>query len=153
MPDKSSVNCSKNNLTRAAGVLAGGTFAKARTATVCRKPIHVPARIAHSARKIRFRLPLDWPWQSAWERLFTIVHAPPPNKPRKPSASRHEGRVRLDGLYPARFLVEETSGSSKNPWEGRFRRFRVRQRYRTSKWCSSCWVHKRFGKMTISRQP
>ncbi|MBB2997649.1 IS1380 family transposase [Paeniglutamicibacter cryotolerans] len=65
------------NLTRATGILAGGTFAKARSATVRRKLIQVPARIARSARKTKLRLPLDWPWETEWERLFTSVHAPP----------------------------------------------------------------------------
>lgn len=65
------------NLTRTAGILAEGTFGKARTGTIRRKLIHVPARIASSARKIRLRLPESWPWQTAWEQLFTSVHAPP----------------------------------------------------------------------------
>uniref|UniRef100_UPI001BAA9862 IS1380 family transposase n=1 Tax=Pseudarthrobacter albicanus TaxID=2823873 RepID=UPI001BAA9862 len=65
------------NLTRAAGILAAGPFGKARTGTVRRKLIHVPARIASSARQVRLHLPESWPWQTAWEELFTTVHAPP----------------------------------------------------------------------------
>ncbi|KRE60514.1 hypothetical protein ASG92_21400 [Arthrobacter sp. Soil736] len=65
------------NLTRAAGLLAAGPFGKARTGTIRRKLIHVPARIASSARKIGLHLPEAWPWQTAWEQLFTAVHAPP----------------------------------------------------------------------------
>ncbi|MET3812639.1 hypothetical protein ABIB14_003775 [Arthrobacter sp. UYEF3] len=65
------------NLTRTAGILAAGPFGKARTGTVRRKLINVPARIATSARKIRLHLPEAWPWQTAWEELFTTVHAPP----------------------------------------------------------------------------
>jgi hypothetical protein len=65
------------NLTRAAGILAAGPFGKARTGTVRRKLIHVPARIATSARRIRLHLPEAWPWQTAWEELFATVHAPP----------------------------------------------------------------------------
>ncbi len=65
------------NLTRAAGLLAAGTFGKARTGTIRRKLIHVPARIATSARRIRLHLPESWPWQTGWEKLFTSVHAPP----------------------------------------------------------------------------
>lgn len=65
------------NLTRTAGILAEGSFAKARTSTIRRKLINVPARIASSARKVRLRLPTDWPWQQAWERLHTSVNAPP----------------------------------------------------------------------------
>ena len=65
------------NLTRAAGRLAAGPFGKARTGTIRRKLIHVPARIASSARRIRLHLPEAWPWKPAWEELFTSVHAPP----------------------------------------------------------------------------
>ncbi|MFQ4150052.1 IS1380 family transposase [Arthrobacter sp. LAPM80] len=66
-----------HNLTRAAGVLAGGAFAKARTGTIRAKLIIVPARIASSARKIRLHLPESWPWQTAWENLHTATHSPP----------------------------------------------------------------------------
>ncbi len=65
------------NLTCPAGILAEGGFVKARTATIRRKLIHVPARIASSARKIRLHLPQSWPWQDAWETLFISAHAPP----------------------------------------------------------------------------
>lgn len=65
------------NLTRAAGILAGGAFAKARTGTVRRKLIHVPARLASSARQIRLRLPECWPWQAEWEQFFACVRSPP----------------------------------------------------------------------------
>ena len=65
------------NLSRAAGVLAGGRFAKARTDTIRTRLVNVPARIATSARKIRLRLPENWPWQEAWEQLFTTIHDPP----------------------------------------------------------------------------
>ena len=65
------------NLARAAGILASGPFARARTGTIRRKLVNLPARIATSARKIRLRLPANWPWQTAWEQLFTAAHAPP----------------------------------------------------------------------------
>lgn len=65
------------NLARAAGILAGSAFARARTGTIRRKLVSVPARIASSARKIRIRLPESWPSQAAWEKLFVTAHAPP----------------------------------------------------------------------------
>lgn len=65
------------NLTRAAGVIASGTFAKARTATIRAKLVNIPARIASSARRICLHLPEAWPWQKAWEKLFAAVHSPP----------------------------------------------------------------------------
>ncbi|SKF62627.1 TnpC protein [Mycobacteroides abscessus subsp. abscessus] len=62
------------NLTRAAATAAGKALAKARTATVRRKLISVPARIASSARKLRLHLPANWPWETAWTALFNHIH-------------------------------------------------------------------------------
>ena len=61
------------NLTRALGVLAGGTLVKATTATIRTRIINLPARIARSARRLRLRLPRDWTWQPHWQRLWTAV--------------------------------------------------------------------------------
>jgi hypothetical protein len=68
------------NLTRAAGVIAdrAGRLARATTATIRRTLIHVPARLARSARRITLHLPHAWPWETAFARLFTATHAPPP---------------------------------------------------------------------------
>jgi len=65
------------NLTRAAGTLADGSMAKATTATIRRKLVHVPARIASSARRLTLHLPTAWPWENAWTTLFTGLCAPP----------------------------------------------------------------------------
>jgi hypothetical protein len=66
------------NLTRAAGTLTGTTLAKATTATIRRKIVHLPARVASSARKLSLHLPTGWPWEDAWTKLFTGLCAPPP---------------------------------------------------------------------------
>ena len=68
------------NLTRAAGLIAdhAGRLARATTATIRRTLISVPARLARSARRITLHLPEAWPWQIAFNRLFTATHAPPP---------------------------------------------------------------------------
>jgi len=63
-----------HNLTRALGVLAGGPHAKARTGTLRRKLIAVAARISRTARTITLHLPEHWPWQHAWQQLFTNTH-------------------------------------------------------------------------------
>ena len=47
-------------------------------ALIRRTLIHVPARIASRARRLHLRLPTHWPWQKAWERLYTAVHTPQP---------------------------------------------------------------------------
>jgi hypothetical protein len=67
------------NLTRAAATLTGTTMAKATTATIRRKLVHVPARVATSARRLTLHLPRAWPWEDAWTTLFTGLCAPPPS--------------------------------------------------------------------------
>lgn len=62
------------NLTRAAGVIASTTHARARTATIRTQLIQVPARIANHARRWRLHLPTHWPWRTAWENLFERAH-------------------------------------------------------------------------------
>ena len=58
------------NLTRAAATLAGPALAKARSGTIRRTLISVPARIASSARRLTLHLPRNWPWETAWNALF-----------------------------------------------------------------------------------
>jgi hypothetical protein len=65
------------NLTRAAATITGPGLAKATTATIRRKLIAVPARVASSARRVTLHLPTLWPWESAWTDLFTRVCGPP----------------------------------------------------------------------------
>ena len=65
------------NLTRAAGTLASPDLARATTATLRRKLVHLPCRIATSARRLTLHLPRDWPWQTAWTQLITRVSDPP----------------------------------------------------------------------------
>ncbi|MDP9821168.1 hypothetical protein J2S59_003890 [Nocardioides massiliensis] len=67
------------NLTRAAASLTDRELAKATTATLRRKLIIVPARVATSARRITLHLPHAWPWESAWTALFDRVNDPPPS--------------------------------------------------------------------------
>ena len=66
------------NLTRAAATITGPGLAKATTATIRRKLIAVPARVASSARRVTLHLPTAWPWETAWTELFTRVCGPPP---------------------------------------------------------------------------
>ena len=68
------------NLTRAAATLAaltGSDLVRATTATVRRKLIQIPCRIATRARRLILHLPRDWPWQTAWKRLNDRVADPP----------------------------------------------------------------------------
>lgn len=66
------------NLTRAAASLTDPQIAKATTATIRRKLITVPARVATSARRLTLHLPQAWPWETAWTVLFDRVSDPPP---------------------------------------------------------------------------
>jgi hypothetical protein len=63
-----------HNLLRAAGCLASVFHTKARTATLRRHLINIPARITRSARHITLRLPANWPWQHSYQGLFTATH-------------------------------------------------------------------------------
>jgi hypothetical protein len=65
------------NLTRTAASLTEPQIAKATTATIRRKLITVPARVAASARRITLHLPYAWPWEPAWIALFDRVSDPP----------------------------------------------------------------------------
>ncbi len=65
------------NLTRAAGCLASTVHARATTATLRAQLIHVPARLARSARRLVLHLPYRWPWQHAFQQLFTATTGPP----------------------------------------------------------------------------
>ena len=65
------------NLTRAAARLTERDLAKATTATIRRKLIAVPARIATSARRATLHLPHAGPWETAWTQLFDRVSDPP----------------------------------------------------------------------------
>ena len=62
-----------HTLTRALGVLAGGRFTRAETATVRARIVTVPARLARSGRRLRLHLPRRWRWQLHWQRLWTAV--------------------------------------------------------------------------------
>jgi DDE family transposase len=65
-----------HNLLRAAGALTSVFHAKARTGTLRRQLITVPARVTRTARRITLRLPANWPWQAAYQGLFTATHRP-----------------------------------------------------------------------------
>lgn len=69
------------NLSRAVGSIAGGDLGKARSATIRRKLITIPARISTSARKITLHLPASWPWETRWSAAFTTACGPPQHAP------------------------------------------------------------------------
>ncbi|WP_447925372.1 IS1380 family transposase [Georgenia muralis] len=64
------------NIARAAAVAAD--MATARWATLRRKIINVPARIASTGRRLILHLPTRWPWAEHWTALHTAATGPPP---------------------------------------------------------------------------
>jgi Transposase DDE domain group 1 len=68
-----------HNLLHAAGTIAGEGYAVARGATLRRRIVTVPARLARPARTPILHLPSRWPWAPAWQRLWQAVtnHSPP----------------------------------------------------------------------------
>ncbi len=66
-----------HNLTRTAGHLAAGANATARTASIRTRIINVSARLAHRARTVHLHLPERWPWQAAFDNLFTAAYTAP----------------------------------------------------------------------------
>ncbi|WP_109510003.1 IS1380 family transposase [Nocardioides speluncae] len=64
------------NLARAAAIAAG--LAKARWATLRRKIINIPARIATTGRRLVLHLPTQWPWAQNWDMLHAVATGPPP---------------------------------------------------------------------------
>ena len=64
-----------HNLLRAAGTLAGPRLAAARGATLRRKIVNVPARIARPQRRRILHLPAHWPWAEQWMALWNRVVA------------------------------------------------------------------------------
>src|SRR5450755_3834240 len=65
------------NLSRAAGVLAGGKLGKARTATIRTKLINIPARLASSAGTYTLHLPANSRRERPFMTMFDNILAPP----------------------------------------------------------------------------
>ena len=64
-----------HNLLRAAAALASRYHGSARSGTLRRHLITVPARVAHRGRgQIMLHLPEHWPWYDAFDGLFNATH-------------------------------------------------------------------------------
>jgi hypothetical protein len=62
------------NLARAAATAAG--MRTARWATLRRRIITVPARIASTSRRLDLHLPTHWPWAEGWNLLWHAATHP-----------------------------------------------------------------------------
>ena len=63
------------NLARASSVAA--SMRTARWATLRKRIINIPARIAATGRRLVLHLPRQWPWTPAWELLWSTATGPP----------------------------------------------------------------------------
>ena len=63
------------NLARATA--AAASMRRARWATLRKKIIDVPARIATTSRRIDVHMPREWPWATEWESLWQVATGPP----------------------------------------------------------------------------
>jgi len=89
------------NLARATAVAAD--MAKARWASLRKKIIKIPARIATTARRLDLHLPRDWPWGNAVGRPADMHARPPPGHEYRPGlAALQRARRRRSSLGPAR---------------------------------------------------
>lgn len=65
-----------HNIAHAVGILSGPDLAKSTTATLRRTIFTTPGRLVHSARRLRIRMPTDWPWAenitTALDKINTI---------------------------------------------------------------------------------
>jgi hypothetical protein len=63
------------NIARASGVAAGA--AKIRWATLRKRVINTPARIASTGRRLVLHLPENWPWAHTWQTLWATATSSP----------------------------------------------------------------------------
>jgi hypothetical protein len=66
-----------HNLGRWTLAAAGDRWSKATTDTLRTKLVSMPARLVHSARRLRLRTPTNWPWREAFETALVRIAAIP----------------------------------------------------------------------------
>jgi hypothetical protein len=66
-----------HNLSRAVGLLAGGSLHRATAATLRRAIFTMPGRLVRSGRRRRLRLPEHWPWAEQFATTLAAITAIP----------------------------------------------------------------------------
>jgi len=66
-----------HNLARWTLAAAGDHWQDATTETLRTKMVSMPARLVHSARRLRLRAPTNWPWRDAFETALARIAAIP----------------------------------------------------------------------------
>ena len=56
---------------------AGAVWEHATTETLRTKLVSMPARLVHTARRIKLRAPTNWPWREAFENALVRIAAIP----------------------------------------------------------------------------
>ena len=67
--------CLAHNLAR--WTLAGAGYQHATTETLRTKLVAMPARLVHTARRLKLRAPTNWPWRGAFEKALVRIAAIP----------------------------------------------------------------------------
>jgi hypothetical protein len=66
-----------HNLGRWTLAAAGPGWHQATTETLRTKLVSMPARLVHSARRLKLRTPTNWPWRDAFETAMAKIAAIP----------------------------------------------------------------------------
>ena len=66
-----------HNLARWSLAAAGAAWQHATTETLRTKLVAMPARLVHTARRIKLRAPTNWPWREAFESALVRIAAIP----------------------------------------------------------------------------
>jgi hypothetical protein len=66
-----------HNLARWTLAAAGPAWRRATTQTLRAKLLTMPARLVHSARRLKLRAPTNWPWRGAFEAAIVRIAAIP----------------------------------------------------------------------------
>ena len=66
-----------HNLGRWTLVAAGDDWSQSTTQTLTTKLVSMPARLVHTARRLKLRAPTNWPWRDAYNTALTRVAAIP----------------------------------------------------------------------------
>jgi hypothetical protein len=66
-----------HNLARWTLAAAGDHWTRATTQTLRDKLVSMPARVVHTARRLKLRAPTNWPWEAAYHRALAAIAAIP----------------------------------------------------------------------------
>ena len=66
-----------HNLGRWTLAAAGERWSNATTETLRTKLVTMPARLVHSARRLKLRAPTNWPWREAFQAAIARIAAIP----------------------------------------------------------------------------